>query len=181
MYGVINITDAAVVCYAKGSLILTNQGYIPIQYIKKGNKIVTKGEINKNRYINPTANIKVKDVLWISSFKVHALNSESRPICIKKNAFGENYPFEDLYVSPNHSLLINNNMVPSRHLVNGTTIYQDMECDEVEYYHLECDTHSAIFANGILAESYLDTNNRDIFNDNIKICPINTFKIIYTY
>lgn len=170
MNGVINIADAPVVCYAKGTLILTNQGYVPIEYIKEGNKIVIKGEINNHTNINPTANTEIKDVLWISSYKVHALNLESRPICIKKNAFGENYPFEDLYVSPDHLILININnvinMIRSKNLVNGTTIYQDMECDEVEYYHLECETHSAIFANGLLAESYLDLNNRSVFTDN---------------
>jgi hypothetical protein len=170
MNGVINITDAPVVCYAKGTLILTNQGYVPIQHIKEGNKIVIKGEINNYTNINPTANTEIKDVLWISSYKVNALNLESRPICIKKNAFGENYPFEDLYVSPNHLIVININnvinMIRSKNLVNGTTIYQDMECDEVEYYHLECETHSAIFANGLLAESYSDLNNRSVFTDN---------------
>lgn len=182
MNGVINITDAVepIVCYAKGTLILTSQGYVPIEYIKKGNKIVTKGEIKNNKNINPTANTKKKDVLWISSFKVKTLNSESRPICIKKDTFGENYPFVDLYVSPNHGLFIDDNMFSSKDLVNGTTINQDMECDEVEYYHIECETHSAIFANGILAESYLDTNNRGVFKDNKKCLPVNTFTMVYT-
>ena len=56
-------------------------------------------------------------------------------------------------------------MVPARHLVNGTTIYQDTECTEVvEYYHIECKEHYAIFANGVLAESYFDDNNRYVFN-----------------
>jgi hypothetical protein len=49
-------------------------------------------------------------------------------------------------------------------MINGTTIYQDMNCTEVEYYHLEFDKHRAIVANGVLTESYLDVDNiRDIF------------------
>jgi len=49
-------------------------------------------------------------------------------------------------------------------MINGTTIYQDMNSSEVEYYHLECKKHTSIFANGLLSESYLDLdNNRKIF------------------
>ena len=75
----------------------------------------------------------------------------------------ENCPFQDLYVSPEHSLLLNDKMVVASSIINGNTIYQDTECNSVEYYHLECKHHCAIFANGILAESYLDTNNRYVF------------------
>jgi hypothetical protein len=60
-------------------------------------------------------------------------------------------------------------LVLAKHLVNGTTIYQDMECKEVEYYHLECEKHSAIYANGILSESYLEANNHDVFENSIKL------------
>jgi hypothetical protein len=90
---------------------------------------------------------------------VGLLDSTSRPICIKKNAFGENTPFQDLYVSPGHRLLLNNEMVIVSRIINGTTIYQDNDCEDVEYYHLECEEHSAIFANGVLAETYFDMYN----------------------
>ena len=42
-------------------------------------------------------------------------------------------------------------MVLAKNIVNGTTIYQDKKCNKVEYYHLECEYHSAIFANGVLS------------------------------
>ena len=35
-------------------------------------------------------------------------------------------------------------------IINGNTIYQDNECESVEYYHLECEENSAIYANCIL-------------------------------
>jgi hypothetical protein len=44
---------------------------------------------------------------------------------------------------------------------------------------LECERHSAIFANGVLSESYLDVNNRDVFENSIRIRPKNDFKKIY--
>ena len=133
-------------------------------------------KIYKNKFIREDANLLIEPVIWISKFKVIDLNSKSRPICIKKNALGQNYPFKDLYVSPCHSLLLNGKMVLAKHLVNGKTIYQDNDCDSVEYYHLECENHSAIFANGILAESYLDVNNRDVFDNSITIRRNNVLK-----
>lgn len=46
MSGTINISNAP--CYCKGTLILTNEGYIPIENIKKGDKVIIKGKIYKN-------------------------------------------------------------------------------------------------------------------------------------
>lgn len=76
-----------------------------------------------------------------------------------------------MYVSPNHSIVIDGEMVLAKELVNEYTIYQDNECEDVEYYHLECERHSTIFANGVLSESYLDLNNRTVFDDSVKIHP----------
>lgn len=169
--------NAPVVCYAKGTLILTKHGFTPIENIKAGDKIVTKGKIKKN--MNGPRNFKIEPVMWISKFKVINLNSSSRPICIKKDTLGENYPFKDLYVSPEHSLFLNGKMVLAKNIVNEETIYQDKECKNVEYYHLECEEHSLIIANGILAESYFDSNNRDVFENSITLRNKNNLKKIY--
>ena len=108
-------------------------------------------------------------VIWTSKFQVSKLTNKSRPICIKANALGENLPFKDLYVSPGHRILINGKMVAANKLVNETTIVQDSECNNVEYYHIELESHSAIIANGILSESYLDLNNRHVFEPSKRI------------
>lgn len=159
----INITDEPIPCYSKGTLILTNNGYIKVEDIKKGDIVVREGTITISGIVEKNIDIKETPVLWIRKFQPKILNSKSRPIFIKKNAFGEKSPFVDLYVSPGHTLLINDKMVQSSHLINGDTIYQDNECESVEYYHLECDRHSVIYANGVLAETYLEWN-RDVFD-----------------
>lgn len=160
----INITDQPIPCYSKGTLILTNQGYMKVEDIKKGD-IVVRGSISNNGMFDKIEQkYKETPITWIRNFRPKILNSNSRPICITKNAFGENSPFEDLYVSPCHSLLINDKMIQSSHLINGETIYQDNECESVEYYHVECDIHSAIYANGVLAETYQECGNRDVFD-----------------
>lgn len=173
-------TDPSVVCYAKGTLILTRKGFVPIEKLKAGQSIITKGKIYYNKYHSKNANIKAETLLWVSKFKVVNLNSKSRPICIKKDALGENKPFKDLYVSPGHGLLLNGHMVRANSLINGTTIFQDNDCDDVVYYHIELDSHSAIFANGILSESYLAINNRDVFENSIslRIKPTHNLKNI---
>jgi hypothetical protein len=146
-------------CYSKGTLILTNQGYIKIEDIKKDDLVIREGIISSTGALEK--NFMVVPVIWISSFKVKTLNSNTRPICITKNAFGEHYPCVDLYVSPCHRIFINNGLVQSTNLINGKTIYQDNECESVEYYHFECKEHSAIYANCILSETY--NSYKDIF------------------
>lgn len=166
MQGTIEITSL-IVCYKKGTLILTNQGIIPIENIKVGDNVVTEGKIYNNYKLIKQDTSRLEPVIWIGNFKVdNNLDTNSRPICIQKNTFGNNSPFQDLYISPNHSVLLDGNMVTaSSLLINGNekTIYQDMECTSVEYYHLECETHCSIFANGVLSETYLDVHNRYVF------------------
>jgi hypothetical protein len=174
-----NIVDGQcfIACYAENTLILTEKGYVPIQNIKTGDKIISKGKIYKNMFIE-TDSIKLDDIIWISKFKINNLNSTSRPICIEKNALGVNSPFEDLYVSPNHRILINGKMELAKSIVNGKTIYQDNKCEEVIYYHLECKEHVAIVANGVLAETFLDcNNNKYVFENNTKLINDNTLLV----
>ena len=168
-----------VVCYAKGTLILTNKGFVPIEHIHTGHKVVTKGKIYKNSFSKPNARLDLEPVVWVSKFKVTRLNTKSRPICITKNALGQNCPFQDLYVSPGHSILVNGQMVLAKHMVNGNTIYQDEECEAVEYYHVECENHSVLMANGVLSESYLAANNRDVFENSVRIRTGFNLKKIY--
>jgi len=38
-----------------------------------------------------------------------------------------------------------------------------VDCAEMVYYHLELDTHDVVLAEGLAAETYLDTGNRMAF------------------
>ena len=142
-------------CYAKGTKILTDKGYIKIEDIKKGDKVMREGSISKKGVLEKNK-IKEVPVTWVSKFKIETLDSLSRPICIAKNAFGEDRPFENLYVSPGHSIMIDDRLITAKNLRNGDTIYPYNECESVEYYHVQCETHSAIYANGVLSETYIE-------------------------
>ena len=152
----------SVPCYAKGTLILTDKGYIKIEDIKKGDKVVREGSISKKGVLEKNK-IKEVPVTWVSKFKIETLDSLSRPICIAKNAFGEDRPFENLYVSPGHSIMIDDRLITAKNLRNGDTIYPYNECESVEYYHVQCETHSAIYANGVLSETYIEWR-KEFFN-----------------
>jgi hypothetical protein len=52
-----------------------------------------------------------------------------------------------------------------KYLVNGTSIAQ-VPMDEVTYYHVELPRHSVLLAEGLAAESYLDTGDRANFVNN---------------
>jgi hypothetical protein len=49
-----------------------------------------------------------------------------------------------------------------KHLVNGTSVAQ-VRVDTVTYYHVELPAHDVVLAEGLPAESYLETGDRANF------------------
>jgi hypothetical protein len=88
-----------IVCYVKGTMILTDQGIVPVEELQVGNNVVTKGNIYDYSCIIKNGGVRLEPVIWIGTFKVKAneLNTKSRPICIQKDALYENFPFQDLH------------------------------------------------------------------------------------
>jgi hypothetical protein len=153
------------ICYLKGTKILTNQGYKMIEELKEGDLIITKGIINNNINYQENEEESLQPITWINKFSPPILNKYSFPICIKSNSFGENIPFEDLYISPGHRILIKGELVLAIDLINNINIFQDYNFKFIEYYHLELPNHYGIFANGLLSESYLNIDTKHIFTN----------------
>ncbi len=55
-------------------------------------------------------------------------------------------------------------LIPAKYLVNGLNIVQ-VPVDAVEYHHIELAAHDVILAEGLPAESYLETGNRRNFEN----------------
>jgi len=89
----------------------------------------------------------------------------AQPIRIRRNAFADNVPRRDLLVSPDHALYLDGLLIPARLLRNDATIVRDAHLGSVRYFHLELDRHAILLAEGLPAESYLDTGNRGSFDN----------------
>ena len=163
----VNANTGPVVCYLKGTNILTENGYVAIEDLNAGDLVYTKGKIYNNDFIVLDQDYELKPIKFIGDFFPPNINTDSLHICFKANAFGESLPCEDLYVSPGHRILFDGEMVVAKEFINGSTIYQDMDRRSVHYYHIELDSHYAITANGLLSETYLDFETRGAFQ-NIK-------------
>ena len=61
-------------------------------------------------------------------------------------------------------MFVNAVLIPIKYLINGTSIAQ-IDVDEVTYCHFELDTHDVVLAEGLPAETYLDTGDRAHFAD----------------
>jgi hypothetical protein len=56
-------------------------------------------------------------------------------------------------------------LVPAAALVNGISIVRAEAVEQLDYFHLELDTHDVIYAEGALAESFVDDDSRTMFHN----------------
>jgi hypothetical protein len=87
------------------------------------------------------------------------------PYRVRAGAFGGGAPLRDLWLSPGHCVAFDA-LIPISALENGVSVAQ-VECAEVEYWHVELDAHDVLFAEGLPAESYLDCGNRTAFANGV--------------
>lgn len=141
-------------CFVRGTLIATPDGEIAVERLKAGTVIssLNNGAVAVkwvgNRSIDPKTLDKPRNDL---------------PIRILAGAIAEDMPSRDLYVSPDHCMFVNGSLVPAKLLINGTTVSQPITLNPVDYYHIELEQHDVIWANGAMAETYLDLGNRHVF------------------
>lgn len=145
-------------CFLSDCDILTIDGYKNITQIKSGDLIITNGEISEVIGIGVGTTKVINNV---------PLDLSGYPVCITKNAFGDNKPNKDIHLTPEHSVYINDYLIPIRLLVNGMSIYYDTEIESFEYYHIVCEEHSVVDVNGLDAETYHNTGNSLKFKNNI--------------
>ncbi len=105
-------------------------------------------------------------IVWIGYRRVdiarHKQPDKLLPIRIMPGALDDGIPNRPLYLSPDHAVFVDDVLIPAKFLCNGRTIVQ-VPADRVTYYHIELPRHDVVFAEGLPAESYLDTGNRSSF------------------
>ncbi len=142
-----------VICFRAGTRIATPNGDVPVEQLAAGDRVLTHfaGE---------------RRVVWIGQRTIdcrrHPDPSTILPVRVTADAFGPGRPRRDLFLSPGHALFVDGVLIPVKCLIDGETIRQ-VDTDTVTYFHVELDEHDVLFAEGLGAESYLDTGNRPQF------------------
>jgi hypothetical protein len=84
------------------------------------------------------------------------------PVRIVADAFAPGVPSRDVRLSPDHAVLCAGVLIPVRYLLNGRTVVQEAVA-RIRYFHVELASHDVLLADGLAAESFLDTGNRAAF------------------
>jgi hypothetical protein len=148
-------------CYLAGTRIATETGEVPVERLVAGQRVRSA--------FGGTA-----PVVWLGWRDVecarHPRPREVWPVRIARDAFGPGRPARTLWLSPDHTVYVTpaagaaGVLIPIRYLVNGASIAQEPR-DRVCYWHVELPAHDVVFAEGLPAESYLDTGNRGAFTN----------------
>jgi hypothetical protein len=147
-------------CFAAGTRISTDEGHVPVETLYVGQHVVV---------VRPDGAQAVQTVRWIGHRSIdltrHANPQHAMPIRIRADAFADGQPVRDLLVSPDHAIYVGGVLIPARLLQNGASIVREDRLRTVRYFHVELDRHDILLAEGLPAESYLDTGNRGVFEN----------------
>jgi hypothetical protein len=141
-------------CFAAGTLIRTPRGDVAVEALAIGDEVCTLLRAATAR------------VIWVGHRSMdcrgHARPHDVQPVRIAAGAVADGVPQRDLVLSPDHSIYLDGVLIPVRYLLNGATIVQ-LEVARIIYFHIELDRHNLLLAEGLAAETYLDTGNRAAF------------------
>jgi hypothetical protein len=149
-----------VVCFAEGTRIVTPNGEDAVENLRAGDMVLAMRD----------GQAGFEPLRWVGFMDVAvprnaAMAAKSAPILIKAGAIAPGMPARDLRVSPDHAMEVDGHLIPAKHLVNGSSIIQEVWCRRVRYFHLELEAHGLLLSEGTWSESYLDDENRHAFNN----------------
>jgi hypothetical protein len=149
----VQLALAAAPCFAAGTRIATARGLVAVESLRVGDRVVTESGA-------------LRAVVWLGHRRVecrrHPRPRDVLPVRVRAHAFAPQRPARDLNLSPDHAVKVSGALIPVRHLVNGASIAQ-IAVAAVTYWHVELPSHDVLLAEGLPAESFLDTGNRAAF------------------
>lgn len=135
-------------CFATGTLIQTPEGPREIETLEGGDNVLDMAG-------------NARRVIWAAARKVVLTprTEWQRPICFRPDSLGPGQPAEDLLVSPQHCMLMQDAhdrryLVPAKALLDLHGVRRALGRRHVTYHALLLDQHAVIVANGALAESF---------------------------
>ena len=159
-------------CFLTGTRIATSRGEARVEELAVGDVVRTVAcparAIPDDVVVTlADGQLSAQPVKWIGRRRIdllaHPRPEIIAPIRIRRDAFANGMPHRDLLVSPDHAIFVDDKLICARQLVNGTTIRQELDWTAVDYYHVELDQHAILLAEGLPAESYIDTGNSGFF------------------
>ncbi len=143
-------------CFLAGTRILTEQGEVAVEALAIGDMVAT---LTGGQIVH-------RPIRWIGSRTLDRSairRTGAHPVRFRAGALSDGVPRRDLLVTPEHCILVDGRLVPARMLVNGRSIFVDRSVGAFSFHHVELEQHGILIAEGLTAESYLDTGNRGIF------------------
>lgn len=137
-------------CFGSGTLIATPKGERPIEELGVGDRITTQDH-------------GAQEIRWVGGRTVRC-GGMLQPICIQPHALGLGLPHHPLILSRQHRILVTSRIAQrmfgtpdvflSAHKLLGLPgVKLEREAAFVTYWHVLCDRHEVIFANGAPTET----------------------------
>jgi hypothetical protein len=143
------------ICFARGTHIQIGEQSKPVETLSISNQVSTK-----------TASAAIKWIGYQRRTPEFAQFQDYLPVKISAGALDDHVPLRDLYLSPDHAVLVDGHLVHAKALVNGKTIVQMTEwAGDIEYYHIETEAHEIIYAEGVPCETFVDNVSREQFDN----------------
>ena len=147
--------DPFVVCFAKGTRVLTVSGYRKVELLEVGDQLETQDHGQQR-------------IRWIGKSVIDVMAAQTssavRPVVIQKSAIAPGLPKQDLTVSPNHRILLRNKVVErmfaedevlcaAKFLLGYPGISYANVTEDVEYYHILMEKHEILISEDAPSES----------------------------
>jgi autotransporter-associated beta strand protein len=150
------ITEDDAPCYCRGTSIATEAGEKAVEDLAIGDHVMTVSGA-------------LRPIKWIGrrgySGRFIMGRKDVLPICVTAGSLGDEVPRRDLWISPHHAMYLDGVLIEAKDLANGVSIVQAEHVDEIEYFHIELDSHDVILAEGAPSESFVDDDSRGMFHN----------------
>ncbi|WP_052249508.1 Hint domain-containing protein [Tateyamaria sp. ANG-S1] len=141
-----------IVCFARGTLIRTPAGDVPVETLRVGSRVLTLDE-------------GAQRITWAAQRMILFPKGDDVPVWVAPDTFGPDKPYAPTALSPRHCLLrtdpafqlmfdTSEILVAARDCIDGDAITQDLDGKAIEYFHFMVDGHGLIWANGMVAETF---------------------------
>ena len=141
-----------IVCFARGTLIRTPEGDVPVETLRVGQRVLTLDH-------------GAQPIMWIAQRMILFPQGDDLPVEVAQDAFGPNQPYAPTRISPRHCLFRRDAsfqmmfdtpevLMAARDCVDGAQVTWADGQRAVEYFHFMVDEHALVWANGMLAESF---------------------------